>query len=200
MLDLTIVLVDRGKVTIDEYHLNSDDTSYKDGKYYSGLAPGLSVLAVPLYLAVKSAFFFVPEELEERLDSFLRTSPGEKFAGDYSLRWTPKPSRQLALTILANVALGIIPNVLFAVMLFSFFEDISTRRNFNLFLVLTLSFASTWFYHGTGLYTQTLATIFLFSSFFILWKKSRGGRIRGGSFWAGLLLGLGGATDIPALA
>ena len=94
VLDLTIVLVDRGKVTIDEYHLNSDDTSYKDGKYYSGLAPGLSVLAVPLYIAVKGAFFFVPEELEERLDSFLGASPGEKFAGDYSLRWTPKPSRQ----------------------------------------------------------------------------------------------------------
>jgi hypothetical protein len=49
-LDLTRALLD-GTVTIDAYHTNTGDKSFRDGRYYCDKAPGMSILGVPVYAA-----------------------------------------------------------------------------------------------------------------------------------------------------
>ena len=49
--DLTRALVERHTLRIDAYHANTFDKAYFNGHYYSDKAPGLSLLAVPVWAA-----------------------------------------------------------------------------------------------------------------------------------------------------
>ncbi len=64
--NLVRALVEQKTVSIDAYHLNTGDKSYRDGHYYSDKAPGLSVIAYPFYLPIywiERTFF--PGELQK---------------------------------------------------------------------------------------------------------------------------------------
>jgi hypothetical protein len=52
--DLTRALVDRGTVVIDAYQQNTGDKSRRGEHYYSDKAPGVSLMAVPAYAAVRA--------------------------------------------------------------------------------------------------------------------------------------------------
>ena len=70
MLDLTVSLVDRGRLDIDPYAGNSLDVARRGEHYYSGLAPGVSVAAVPLYVAAKGWLpLVVPPGREQAVDA-----------------------------------------------------------------------------------------------------------------------------------
>jgi hypothetical protein len=53
--DLTRAIVDNGTVRIDPYVSNTGDYAKLDGHYYSDKAPGLSLMAVPLYALTEAA-------------------------------------------------------------------------------------------------------------------------------------------------
>ena len=55
VIDLTTAIVEGRTCTIDPYHQNTPDAAFRDGHYYSGMAPGASFLAVPIYFAAKAA-------------------------------------------------------------------------------------------------------------------------------------------------
>ena len=50
-LYVTYSIVDHHTLNIDAYHRSLGDESYWHGHYYSDKAPGLSLLAVPVYFA-----------------------------------------------------------------------------------------------------------------------------------------------------
>lgn len=52
-LDLTWSIVDCKTFSIDAYHANTDDKSFRNGHYYCDKAPGVSLLGVPVYLIMK---------------------------------------------------------------------------------------------------------------------------------------------------
>ena len=54
-LDLTRALVDHHTAVIDAYHAGLGDRSYYHGHYYTDKAPGLSLLAVPVYAMLRWA-------------------------------------------------------------------------------------------------------------------------------------------------
>lgn len=49
--DLTRAIVERRALRIDAYHANTFDKAYFNGHYYSDKAPGISLLAVPIWAA-----------------------------------------------------------------------------------------------------------------------------------------------------
>ena len=72
---LTASIVDRGSLNIDPFASYTGDIAENNGHYYSDKAPGVSLLAIPVYALVKytvlggkpySEFFAVPEA--ERTD------------------------------------------------------------------------------------------------------------------------------------
>lgn len=50
--DLTRAIVEQHTLVLDDYIVNTGDYAFASGHYYSDKAPGLSVLAVPVYAAV----------------------------------------------------------------------------------------------------------------------------------------------------
>lgn len=54
---LTASIVDRGTVNIDPFAALTGDRAFFAGHYYADKAPGLSLLAVPVYLVLKYALF-----------------------------------------------------------------------------------------------------------------------------------------------
>jgi hypothetical protein len=69
--DLTVAMVDDHSLQIDRYSGNSNDISAREGHIYSGFGPGLSLLLVPVYLALKPMFALVPDSMMHRVDTAL---------------------------------------------------------------------------------------------------------------------------------
>lgn len=61
--DLTLALVEHGKLAIDAYHENTGDKAQSQGHYYSDKAPGVSFLAVPAYTVFRSIWLFLGRDL-----------------------------------------------------------------------------------------------------------------------------------------
>src|SRR5262245_27794027 len=52
-LNLTLAIVDKGTLRIDDYYQNTGDYAKFEGHYYTDKAPGPSLLAVPVYAAIR---------------------------------------------------------------------------------------------------------------------------------------------------
>lgn len=61
--DLTRSVVERGRLDIDPYHVNTQDKAYYRGHYYCDKAPGVSFLAVPAYAGLYALRHAVGKEL-----------------------------------------------------------------------------------------------------------------------------------------
>lgn len=51
--DLTRALVEQHSVKIDSYHANTGDSAFFEGHFYSDKAPGLSLLATPVWALIR---------------------------------------------------------------------------------------------------------------------------------------------------
>src|ERR671932_37891 len=63
--DLIVALVDDHTFAIDAYVANTGDYAAYDGHYYSDKAPGMALLGLPVYMALRHA---VPPALIVRLE------------------------------------------------------------------------------------------------------------------------------------
>jgi hypothetical protein len=61
---LTAAIIEDNTLKIDDYISLTGDRCYYEGNYYSSKAPGLSFLTIPVFWAVKSAWFFVNGEAD----------------------------------------------------------------------------------------------------------------------------------------
>jgi hypothetical protein len=66
ILDLTVSLVDRGKLNIDPYAYNSTDVSEYQRHSYSGMPPGMSFVCVPYYAIAKTWLWLVAAPARDR--------------------------------------------------------------------------------------------------------------------------------------
>ena len=107
--DATIAMVDNHTLQIDPYASNSNDIDERAGHYYSGFAPGLSFLLVPVYVVLKPALALVPERVMARMDQKLSDS---LYARHGSLNSTNCRTRVMILvgvgTLLIGFSIGIL--------------------------------------------------------------------------------------------
>ena len=59
-LDLTMALVDKGTLSIDDYYTNTGDYAAFEGHFYTDKAPGVSFLGVPVYAVYKAVAALPP--------------------------------------------------------------------------------------------------------------------------------------------
>ncbi len=177
---LTASIVDRGQLNIDPFAVFTGDVASYRGHYYSDKAPGLSLLAVPVYAVVKysllagkpyRSLFNVPAD--QRVDFLPRYLLALVFAG--------------------------LPTGLLAALLYSFLARLGVRRPWRALLALTyglgtiaLPFASVFFGHQ-------LAAALLFGAFVLLLRLRRGELAPRYHALAGLLMGYAVITEYPTL-
>jgi hypothetical protein len=101
VIDLTVALVEHGTVSIDPYAGNSVDVAYREGHYYSGMAPGTSFLLLPSYLLAKPIIDrLATPAREQQIDAQLA-------ARQYGPQWGPNSDRlRIILAGLAGSVFG----------------------------------------------------------------------------------------------
>ena len=146
---LTVSIVDYHTLSIDAYknHSNAHNFAYYKGKFYSGVAPGTSFLAAPIYAIFKS---------------LTRIS--------YRFGYSPPIVNLVAAVALSAIFLSAVASALTAVLLFKLLEHFTKNKKKRLFLTFVFSFGTLFFIYSTQYEPVVIATFFSFSSFYLLFK------------------------------
>jgi hypothetical protein len=173
--DLTRAVVERGTLSIDAYHRNTGDKSRREGRYYCDKAPGVSMLAVPAYAAVRGLFGPGPGE---------RPSPGFLAgAAQVSTVW----------------AVGI-PSALSVLALCLLLAALGVGLRARLALAAAYGLATLALPYSTLLYGHQLAGALTVIAFALLVRARRSGQPPGVAllFAAGALLGASVVVEYPS--
>ena len=172
--DLVRAIVERGTLRIDAYAENTEDKAEREGHFYSDKAPGVSLMAVPVYAAVHAAAGHLRE-----------TDRFQAWASYLCTLWAvslPSAGAVVMLYVVGGV-LGLAP---------------ASRA----LVALAYAFGTLAFPYSTLLYGHQPAAAFAFVAFVLL-AQARGrhssapvGRAR--LFAAGLALGWAVVIEYPA--
>lgn len=203
--DLVRSLVERQRIDIDPYHLNTEDKARRGDHHYSDKAPGAAFLAVPAYAGylgwLRARGAALPESLT---GAQLRARFGGRGAlpggaGEDRIFFNPPFRRAVYLCNLSTNALaGAGQGALLFLMLSS--AVVGASRLLALAGALALSLGSLAFAYSTVFFGHVLAGAFLLGAFALLGpffenpSSSRPRRLLG----AGLLAGLAVLTELPA--
>ena len=190
-LDLTLSIVEDGTFTIDRFHYNTVDKSYRDGHYYAGAAPGPSLLGIPPYLALKALLTIRPLSLFGQYDvaGYIRREVGMKNAPDDFVTQYP-----FSDFILAHIVIASFVSSLFAagvvVFLYQMLGWFPMSSSYRLLITGIYAFGTITFFYATRLYAHMPALFFCFGGFYLLWSIRDKHLSTHWAIPAGLMLGL----------
>ena len=180
-------IVDHHSLAIDSYHRRLGDESYYRGHYYSDKAPGLALLAVPAYAALRVA------EPKYR---------GESYVPHSQMRYSITRSTVLIRYAITYVLL-ILPSAVFGVLLWLFLAGFTQSDGLALLLAGVYSLGTIAYVYSTQLFSHQFAAILLFSAFLLLYakvrRKPRDRRVLLFAGLAGLLAGYAFISEYPAI-
>lgn len=191
-INQTRAIVDDGVMHIDRYHHNTMDKGFINGHYYPTAPPGLSLLAVPPYLAVKALFAVIPVSALSQYDTaqYIRGFLGSTDAPDAFISTYPFVEFLVChllftalLCCLASVGMMIVIDQ--ALRLFT--PELAANR--RLWLLIIYAFGTLMFFYSTRFFAHASSALTMFGAFLILFRirrKSLSGRW---AFAAGLLNG-----------
>lgn len=143
---LTRSIVENRSLSIDAFHESTGDKSFRDGHYYSDKAPGLSLIAVPLYAVVQP---------------ILRSALGDQKSSKDALRYST--------WILTFLTSGM-ATLLLAFFLFNWASKTMSEKE-ALFSMLTFAVATPACIQAQLFFGHSVASLFLFLTFYFS-KKS----------------------------
>jgi hypothetical protein len=193
--DLAVAIVDDHTLHIDPYAGNSNDIAERENHIYSGFAPGLSLMWVPVYALLRPAIALIPERVLARTDSMLIRSTTE---GSPVLKASQSRTAVLLLIVAATLAfavpLGILSMFRFVDLCERSFRGLSNGD--RLALVFLFSFGTLVMAFATNIAHTSVAAllIWLAASSAFLEREDRFVRRVG----IGALLGLASIVDYPA--
>lgn len=154
-LDVAFSIVDHGTVNIDHYSQRLGDESFWHGHYYSDKAPGLSLIAVPVYALTEAL-------LHQRAQGYI---PSGKDA--YII---PRSTAYIRYAI--TYLLLIIPSALFAVLLWLFLMRF-VSVGWALLATGAYALGTTAFPYSMWYFSHQICAIALFSVFMLFFLYAR---------------------------
>ena len=154
MLAGTMSIVDDGTFKINDFvseickETGCDHVLYK-GNYYSGFAPGLSIIALPVYLLFYYPINFLP-------DNFLGNPKFEL--------------KLILLNILSTIFISSLLSALTAVLLYRISEYFKIGEKYRLSGTFIFSFGTLFLLYSTGYYARIIASFFSILSFYYIIK------------------------------
>jgi len=196
-LNLVLAMVDDGTVSIDRYVANTGDYAIYQGRSYTDKPPGLSFLAMPVYMALGPALGIPP--VRERLEAI-----GSGTAFQSTLREDGSGLRtdklrfalvQYALTLVvvatAAAALGVI--IYLALLRLGVAPSLAALG------ALAYGLGTSAAPYAGNFYSHQVAAALLFGAFFVAWPRDdevgRPAYVRG--LLCGLLLGWAVISEYP---
>lgn len=179
---LTAAIVNEGRFEIDAYYrVGGGGIAFYNGHYYSGQAPGISFISVPLYLIAKPIFYILPQSWADyligRLDSYGAGLPAdyygnEKIPSDY---FPSISSRQiLEYLIISGFILPVfttsLVSALSVVLLYLFLKNFTGNDKLRMAISLFYAFGTIIFPLSTEFFERPIAIALIFAAFIILFK------------------------------
>lgn len=199
-LDQTLAIVDHGTLDIDAYHENTGDLAYYNGHYYSEKAPGLAILAVPVYWTFKVV---AAGPLNTIVAS--RVASNAAFAETLNAsgtgRLTDKVNFFLALVFVTFFVVAV-PSALLGAAFYGVLGAFSSNTAHKVALTLAYGLATPAVAYASNFYSHQLSAALLFGAFYLLFQNGRalgrsGPRAAALLVLAGLLLGFAVITEYP---
>ncbi len=183
-LDLVYSIVNENSLSIDSYHENTCDKAFFNSHYYSDKAPGASLLAVPVYFALKPVEF-VNLSVLPTLINILPVSI--KIVTGITNTIVP---------YLIRIILVSIPSAFLAVLLYRFLSFFTKNEKYKLFLPLAYALGTLAFPYSTLFYGHQISALLSFAAFYLLFKMRHSGKISSQQlFFSGLLAGYSFITE-----
>lgn len=164
IVDLTFSVVDHRTVAIDPYAGNSVDIARRGGHFYSGMPPGMSFLAIPIYVAAKPALAFIPEGWNARAAE-IAVSNGKENAP------TPRRAEVMAMTILLILFVTAPAAAASVVLLLLIWKRIWGDRFAQGILLLSataFAFGTLHFYYGSNVEHRVVSGMMVLAAFYLL--------------------------------
>lgn len=173
-LYLTVSIVDRGTLNIDPFALPSMDMSAWHGHYYSDKAPGLSLVAVPLYLLLKLLLLH---------------------GGSY----LASPAMALWVRYGLSVGLAAVPTAGIAWLLYKLLERMGVSRGWCAGLALTYGLGTIARPFASLFFSHQFSTLLCFGAFALAFLLRREQLDRRFALVVGFLLGYAIITEYPSV-
>jgi len=200
---LTASIVNEGRFEIDTYHkAGGNGNAFYNGHYYSGQAPGISFISVPIYLISKPIFYVLPQNLVdnifEKLEKYGESLP-EDWQGEKKVpsNYFPTLSKRQVLEYMAisGFILPIFTTSLIVafsvVLLYSFLAYFTKNTKLRMAIALLYAFGTLIFPLSTEFFERPIAIALMFFAFIILFrtKHKKIGLKRSSLFASGILAG-----------
>jgi hypothetical protein len=166
-----LALAENHTLVIDEFAAEHGDQAYYRGHYYSDKLLGPSLVAVPVYLAVRPVVSLI--------------------AG------SPARTRLYALPVV-NLITNAIPSALLGALLYLFLANLGLAPALRVWLTVAYGLGTLALPYSTALFGHQLAAVCVAGAFMVLWKQKQEWRAARGAA-AGALLGLGAICDFTTL-
>ena len=153
MLSATISLVEQQTFKINDYvsdvckETGCDHSLYKEN-YYSGFAPGLTIIALPFYLV---SYPFLEYFLEEGMFGNTKTE-----------------LKLIALNIIVTIFIASLLSALTSVLVYRLSSNFTSSEKTRLTVTFLLAFSTIYFLYSTGYYARIIAASFSIYSFYKL--------------------------------
>ncbi len=198
---LTAAIVNEGRLEVDTYYRASCDLAYYNGHYYSGLAPGISFIAAPLYAAGQFALEPLPESVidyaYEKIDGYGKNLPKDFYGNEKRISYYfPALAKKDAVQhlIISTFILPTLTTALFSAisvaLLYLILQYFTNDNKKKIIIALLYGFGTLLFPLSTEFFQRELAIAFSLASFLILLKiKHKEIDAKKSVFGAGLLAG-----------
>jgi len=168
-IDLTMAIVEEGRVTIDSFYENTGDRAYYEGHYYSDKAPGMSFLAVPSYLVYR-AFAGQPE-----------IYPG--LVVDNGMGWPKVPRSYLWLVYFLILSTSSLFGALSCVLMYKILQKRTKNRKATIWLTFGFGFGTLMLTYSRLFFGHVTAVFFLLLALYLLDRPVLSGLFAGFSIF-----------------
>ncbi|HCQ03964.1 MAG TPA: hypothetical protein DIT99_26185, partial [Candidatus Latescibacteria bacterium] len=175
---------------IDRYHHNTMDKGFINGHYYPTAPPGLSLLAIPLYLAVKTLLSVIPGSALSQYDvaQYIHVLLGNPDAPDDFVATYPFFDFLICHLLFTAVLCCLVSTGLMIMLdraLRMFTPGVTETQ--RLWLLIVYAFGTLMFFYSTRFFAHASSALTLFGAFLVLYGMKRRDLGGGWAFAAGML-------------
>lgn len=194
--DLTRAIVDQRTVRIDDYAHNTGDYAEIDGRIYSDKAPGVSLMAVPVYAVTQA---FQPYGLSSLSD---RVGSSQSFTATLNPEGQGSSSERIDVAVslyIATLIVVAIPAALALVLLALIVERLSGCRTAGILTALVIGLATPVFPYAQAFYGHVPAAACVIAALALVVLRRTEQLSAGRLVGIGALLGWATVIEFPAL-
>lgn len=185
----TFAIVDHHTVRIDAYQQGLGDKSYYRGHYFTDKAPGLSLLAVPVYAAMRVAF------------PHAKISGFKLYKHIANYYYIPKDVAYIRYGI--TYLLVSLPSAALAVLVWLFLLRVTGSLGWSLAVAGTYALGTIAYVYSIWYFSHQICAVLLFGAFLLLFYKVRhkppGRSVLLSAAAAGLLVGYSVVSEYPTI-